>query len=401
MPKPRVLFFGSYDEGPGYPRARGLKQALEAWGVEVQCLNTPLLPPRGKRIRVLENPLLWPKMAWKLWRGGVALKKELRAYLAANHVDAILVPYPGYLAVRWARKAFDGALLLDLFLSLYDTAVCDRKLFSKGGVMDKLLRWLDKSACKYADRVILDTPENAEFMQELTGLDSDRFFFAPIGDPDAPAEPFPYPRRKAYEPLNIIYLGTGVPLHGIDVLLGACARVNNVHLTFVGGTAYDRQTARSLGHGKVTVIEDWLGVNRLHRLFAEHHAVFGIFGESDKALRVVPFKLVHALSGGRPCVTSDSSAVKTLLDPGMDCYTSPIGDQVGLARILQGMVENPAICERVGSKARQSYERMFSPKAVGKRLLFALESIAGPSWAPEELASEEAVLVPESALAGK
>ncbi len=396
MSAKRVLFFGTYDVEQGYPRARSLMQSLEAQGIETLGLREDLLPTKGKRLRLLRRPWTWPGQGLHIWLGGVRLRSQLRALLREERVDAIIVPYPGYLAVEWARKVFDGPIFLDLFLSLSDTIVADRGLFRAGGRVDHLLKAIERRACDRADGVFLDTPEHQNYVTEETGLAAEKFFFVPIGDPQAPDEPFPYPFREPGQDLRAVYLGTGVPLHGVETMLSGVARTEGMHLTFIGGTPEHRHAARALGSNRATVIEDWLGSERIHGLLAAHHIVFGLFGTSAKAGRVVPYKLVHALAAGRAGVTAETSSIRTLLDPGVDCYTCQAGDSAGLARVLRGIVENPTLASIVANRARRSYERMFSPEAIGSRLLMGMELVTGDSWsAPRsEGASESRSCVP-------
>lgn len=380
MTTKRVLFFGTYDVEQGYPRARSLMQSLQSQGVEVLGLREDLLPTRGHRLHLLRSPWLWPGQGCKIWMGGMRLRSQLRALLREEDIDAIIVPYPGYIAVEWARRVFDGPIFLDLFLSLSDTIVADRGLFQAGGRVDHVLQAIDRRACDRADGVFLDTPEHQSFVAQETGVDPEKFFFVPIGDPMAPEKPFPFPVLEPGEALRAVYLGTGVPLHGVETLLSGVARTEGMHLTFIGGRPEHRHAARALGSSRVTVIEDWLGSERIHGLLAAHHVVFGVFGTSDKAGRVVPYKLVHALAAGRAGVTAETSSIRTLLDPGSDCYTCQAGDPVGLARVLRGIVENPELASVVAGRARRSYERMFSPEAIGSRLIMGMESITGESW---------------------
>ncbi len=375
----RVLFFGSFDVGEGYPRARSLIQAAEAWGIETSVLRQDLLPVRGKRLGTISRPWAWPSAAWRMCGGARALRERLRRYLAEHPVDAIVVPYPGHFAVRWVRDIWDGPIVLDLFLSLADTAVGDRKMFRRGGVAHRLFSRIDRRACESADRVFLDTVEHAEFVAHSTGLPTSKFDFVPIGDPDAPA--------LASEPpghvdglLRALYVGTGAPLHGVETVLSACARVDGLELTFVGGTPAHRAAARSLGVAKVPTVLSWVDGRRLHDLLESHHVVFGVFGTGDKAQRVVPFKVVHALAHGRVAITAETSAVQTLLEPGADCLTTPAGDPAALSRALAGVVGGPQLLTKIGQSGRRRYERTFSAKAIGRRFLGVLEEATGSAW---------------------
>ncbi len=377
VPK-RVLLFGCFDLGPGYPRTRSLLQAFEALGVETECLHRDLLPVRGRRLETAANPLRWPGAALRFLLGARRLETELRDLLERKSFDALLVPYPGYFVAPIAARCFGGPILLDLFLSLPDTVIGDRRMFRKGGLVDRILQVFEQRAIDHVDHVLLDTPEQARFLAETTGQAEEKFSFVPIGDPDAPEEAFPFPEGQ--ERLEVLYIGTGVPLHGVEVLLDAVARVDGVRLTFVGGMPEQRRRAEALGKEKVHLCTEWQSAEDLRRLLRETHLVAGIFGTSEKAQRVLPFKLMHGFAAGRAVVTGDTSAVKTLCDPGRDVMTVPVGDVEALARALDGLRGEWDLCRRVGLEARRSYERRFAPSALGARLRLALELVSGESW---------------------
>lgn len=382
----RVLFFGSYDTGEGYPRVHSLRAGLEHHGIEVVEIHETLLPTKGKRHRALSRPWTWPGLALRLFFGRRRLRKRLANELREKSYDAVIVPYPGWFSVGAARKLYDGPLILDLFLSLADTACRDRSIFRSGGLAERVLRRLDRRACSTADRVLLDTPLHATRIAELTGLEERRFDFVQIGDPNAPDEFPALPDFSKGDKLKALYVGTGVPLHGIDHLLDGCEKFGDVELTFVGGTREQRARAETLD--VVTRVEEWLADEELREVIASNHVVFGIFGESEKAGSVIPYKVIHGLAHARVVVTAETAAVLTMLAPGDDCLTTPVGDAEAIARVLTGLRDGPGLVERTAKFGRRRYEKSFSAEAIGYRLLVVLSSIDGEAWPAPKLPSE-------------
>ena len=392
----RVLFFGSYDRGPGYPRARSLRQALEAYGVEVHEVQRSLLPERGKRHELVRKPWRWPFAALSSFGDFRALGRELEAALAEFAPDVVLVPYPGWFSVRQARKIWKGPLVLDLFMSLQDTVVADRRMFRSGGAVDRWLGRIDRRACQAADRVLLDTPQHVAAVAELTGTQLASMGFVPVGDPDAAEQAKPFPPIEGR--VELLFVGTGVPLQGIDTLLEACEASAKVSLTFVGGSEEQRARARALGE-RCARVEAWLDREEIARLADRSHVVAGVFGETAKAQRVVPFKALLALSHGRVLLTAETEAVSTLLEPGADCFTVPIADPEAIARSLDELAQDPERLERVGRLGRARYESTFSPVAIGRRLIQEFEAVTGSSWEELETAPDEASREPQTASA--
>jgi glycosyltransferase involved in cell wall biosynthesis len=370
-----VLFCGAWDEGPGYPRARSLRQGLQQNGVVVAECRLP--GPGASKQKGLASLWRWPFLLVGQLLARLRLSAMLRRSLQRMSPSAILVPYPGHLLVRAVKRSTRLPVVLDLFLSAYDTAVTDRAMFADGSLPARLLRRLDARACASADLVLVDTEENAHFLHELTGLPEERFAAVPVGDPDAPAVPAPYPAPVSGGPLELLFFGTGVPLHGLPVLLEAVQQVNDVRLTLVGGTAEDRAMARATLAARLDLQPEFVDRDRLQQLLDRAQLVAGVFSTSDKASRVVPFKVVHALASGRPVITADTRALRTHLGTSAAVFAVPAGNAQELAAELQRLHASPDRLMRAAAAARSAYDEHFAVRRSGAHLRSLLAELGG------------------------
>jgi glycosyltransferase involved in cell wall biosynthesis len=393
MASPRILVLGAWDDGPGYPRTRSLLQALAAAGHAPALWRLPpALPGRG-RAEAVARPWRWPGLARRLLAARRRAPAAVAAALAEVRPDLVLVPYPGHLLVRAVRAAFAGPVVLDLFLPAYDTVVEDRRLFRPGSLPARALRALDRRACAAADLVLLDTPAHAARAAALVGLPAERFGWVPVGDPEAPPAPAPYAAPAPGSPLRVLFFGTGVPLHGLPVLVGAAARCGGaVRLLVIGGSRRERDAVARLACPHVELGPAFLPRPALQERIDRAHLVAGVFGTSAKTQRVVPFKVVHALAAGRPVLTGDTEAVRAWLQPGTDVLVAPVGDESALAACLAELARRPQPLPGLARAARAAYERCFAPAALAARLEAVLAGLLSPSPAPR--ISEEASACP-------
>jgi glycosyltransferase involved in cell wall biosynthesis len=367
MTRLRVLAFGCWQQGPGYPRAPALLHDLAALTTLAVCRVPAPWPDRGLTA-LARAPLRWPAAAWRWCRAQRAARRELRAAIRRFAPDLLVVLHPGQLAVHVARREWAGALVLDLFLSAYDTAVVDRALLRDGSLAARLLRGLDRRACAAADLVLVDTPVQATRLPALLGSDPSRFRWLPPGEPplDLPAAPYRPPPRGA--PLELLFFGTGVPLHGLALLLDAVAAVDGVRLTLIGGSAADRARAAALPAGRLRLLPEFVDRRRLQQEILDAHLVAGLFGRSAKADSVVPLKLVHALATGRPVLTGASRAVQALLRPDVEFVGVPCGDAGAIAARLRSLRAGELDLAAVAAAGASAYEREFAPAARVRRL---------------------------------
>ena len=143
----RILIAGTWDEGPGYPRTDALRRALRVSGHELrECRVDPPTEGRSK-VALVSRPWRWPGYLRASRRSRAQLRSELQRAIDDFTPDAVLVPYPGHLAVRTVRQVYRGPVILDLFLSAWSTAVVDRRLFPAWSPPARYLEHLDAAAC--------------------------------------------------------------------------------------------------------------------------------------------------------------------------------------------------------------------------------------------------------------
>ncbi len=370
----RVLFAGTWDEGAGYPRTRALRNGLRERGVEVREVRVPLPDPRTSRTKFLRSFWRWPGFAIRLWRTRSKLRRLVRRAVREFDPQVVVVPYPGHLAVRWITGLVDVPVVLDMFLSLHGTAVEDRQLFRPGSWGAKLFAAIDRRAVEAADLALLDTPGHADYVRELVGDSAAPVDWVAIADPEAPADA--KPSVVGSGPLEVLFFGTGVPLHGLRVLCDAVAATDSARLTLVGGTPEDREHAlASIPPERLDLGDEFESRDRIDARLDKAEVVAGIFGASHKASIVVPFKIVHAFAAGRPVLTADTPAVREFLHPGADCFVCPRDDPAALAAQLAELAEHRGELARVGAAARSTFEESFSVGATGARLHDVLDRV--------------------------
>jgi glycosyltransferase involved in cell wall biosynthesis len=374
-PRPlTVCFFGTYEAD--YPRNRILRRALEAAGCRVidchvdiwsgHTHKTGLLGSAGAlRLAVTLVPA-YARLAWRYAR-------------AARH-DAVLIGYPGHvdalLASVLRRMRGRPRLVLDVFISLHDTAVGDRSVVRTGSTKARLLRALDRAACGVTDEVLLDTDAHIAFFAQTLDLPNARFTRLWAGGEDPLFSPTP-PRRQDGE-VRLLFVGKFIPLHGIDVVLQAAKLLEDdprVRLRLVGdGQLFEqmRALARALGLANVT-FAGWARYEDLPRELADCDIALGIFSDGAKALRVVPNKVFQAMACGRAIVTARSPAAEELLVDGEHALLVPPGDPEALAMAVRRLVGDVDLRRRLGDAAAALFAREASVAALAPVLVAALE----------------------------
>ena len=375
----RVLLFGNHETGDGWPRLAVLTEGLRARGVSVEEVRVPFLPSSEARRKAASSPLAFLAAGA---RAAAAVARLRSAYRAAPEHDAVLVGYPGALAVRTARAANRRAgrpIVLDAFLSLWDTAVNDRGLAGPRSLRARALKRLDRSSCASADLVLVDTEENARFFAAELGADPQRLLAVPVGA--LPVRGPAGPPRPPGAPLEVLFFGTFVPLQGAATIVEAAGllRGSGVRLTMVGAgqdlpAARERARALRLGPPEFVAVEEFVPRADLDRRIAAADACLGIFGTTHKAARVVPCKVHDALAAGKPLVTADTPAARSLLRDGETALLVPAGDPRALAAAILRLRDDPALRARLAAGAARLWGERLRPDRVVEGLVQALEA---------------------------
>ena len=352
----RVLYFGTYERD--YPRNAQVISCLRRAGVEV----------------VEHHVGVWEgnRQNWRAGIGAIARLSlaELRLLRRPpGDFDALVVGYPGHFDLTAARRAARGRpVVFNPLVSLSDTFVADRGRFRDRSLPARALQAVDRHALREADLVVADTRSNANHLAELADLEPSRVKVAFVGA----EERIFTPGWAAEEPFTALFVGKLIPLHGVETILAAARATPELRLRIVGSGQLE-----SLLQGKPANVE-WLRWVEYEQLPQELHragAALGIFGTSDKALRVIPNKAFQALACGTPLVTADTPAARELLVHELSALLVPPGEPAALADALLRLAADPELARRLASGGRAAYEAQASEQVLGTRWRALLERV--------------------------
>lgn len=334
----RCLLWGSYD--PGKPRVRIMRQALLDSDA-IELTETPIriwLDISDKsQMRftdwlrvVIRSFYLYPMALWHLAR--------------APKPDCLLIGYMGVLdlLLAWPVARLRGIpLILDLFISLYDTTVYDRKLLSRYHPAALLIYALEWLAFRGADFVVMDTKAHADYVSRLYRLPAHRCEVAWVGAEDlfCPSEPIACQNDAS---LHLLFYGSFIPLHGVETIIDAAYHAQEQGLpmrwTIIGAGQLSDKIDRQLASAPTTNITrlQHVAYEELPAFIATADICLGIFGSSAKAASVIPNKVYQAMACGRPVITRHSDAYQELPEHAqqMICQIPPEDPQALIEAIL-------------------------------------------------------------------
>jgi len=357
----RVGLFGGYD--PAYPRSRVLRESLESQGIEVRELHAP--PRAGAFARTLAS-----LGAWALRGAGI---------------DALLVPAFGHRDVLLAAaigRVSGVPVLFDPLVSRWDTQVGDLERVRRGSVSARRLRWSDRLSLSLADIVLCDTWEHADFFSTEFGVSRRKMVRLPVG---ADRDTFgrggtTRAEAPSSRPIEILYVGGFLPLHGMDTIVAAATSIERRHgadyarFTLLGAGMLAHRAARDVASAGLRSVRMPGRVPYAQAMdsLAAADIALGIFGTTDKASRVVPHKVIQAMAMGVPTITRRSAAIAEFFRDGEHLSLVSAGDADALAGAIEALAGDPVARRALGVRGRAAAFDAGHPDRLGTILADAV-----------------------------
>lgn len=217
------------------------------------------------------------------------------------------------------------------------------------------------------DRFVASNPTVARELMDA-GVTEDRIRRIPNGvETDRIMARASYVRGSG--PTTITFVGRLHPQKGLDTLLRGFARlvgrddVGPVRLDIVGDGPL---------RGELVELSRRLGVADEVRLPGASDDVVGLLASSD--LFVLPSRaeglsnaLLEAMASGLPCIVSDVPGNVDLITDRHNGLLFAVDDPLALADALATALEDPALCEAIGRRARSTVESAYGLGHVARR----------------------------------
>ena len=373
----RVVYWGTYDTGK--PRNRILVKGLKQSGAEVIECHRDVWGGVEDKSQVSGWLARFKKVcSWLISYPGLILE-----YLRLPAHDAVIVAYMGQLdvLVLWPFAKCRGVpIVWDAFLSLYDTVVCDRKIIGPKHPASYLLYWLEYFACRIANTVVLDTASHGQYFADTFKIPPDKIETVFVGAEDeifaACGHKADYHTQGASSPFTILFYGQFIPLHGVDVVVRAAklTMAEDFRWVLIGkGQESGRIDALCEELKPTNLVRiDWVQYEELLMWIDKADLGLGIFGNTEKAKRVIPNKVFQLLMAGCPIITGDTPAIRELLVPSCMVALIPLDDPAALVAAVKKMAAFSAQRERAHDF---KIIEQITPGQIGSSMLKILQKI--------------------------
>lgn len=380
--KPKLLVLGVYTKSEGYPNTLFRIQFLQSLkSFEVVEINHPISLPRLSAKST--GPMAFCNSALNASIAHLTILLRYLVHAWKNNRQTIAyLPYPAVLTAACISilpaRLRPARVILDAFISLYDTVVIDRKLLRPQAWLARLLYKIERRAFRTSDSIVVDTAENAHYLAQLFNLPLSKFAAIPLSTDEDSFRSAPYIATH-HNPCKILFFGTMIPLHGIKVIAEAIQQLSQrddlrIHLIGDGQDAGLIKRIIPLP-ANVSWSREWQSSAELAQAIRSADICLGIFGDGDKSHRVCPYKIYAYACMGRAIITGQTrwsiTATQTF---GADAFVlvEP-GDSRALAQKIIDLAQNPQERSRLAEASQTFYQKSLCNQVAHEKLMQLLD----------------------------
>lgn len=329
-------------------------------------VNQRLMRAAGYRVVLCHRRGHWLGRTWSI------VGQYLRR---GRHAQVVFATEGAHRHVPWLKLASLGTgqkLIFDPFISRYNTEVEDRKLYPLRSLRALRAQWRDYSSCQAADYLVFDTLEHKDYFYARYKLDKP-FRILRVGVDEQLFRPRPSPPPVAGASCEVLFYGTYIPLHGVDVIVAAAERLKDqraIKFSLIGdGQEFPRIRAR-VSAAQLTNVEliGSMPIEALANRIASADLCLGIFDPGQKAGQVIPNKVVQYAAMQKPFITRSGASIQRDFKHGKSAWLVEPGDPAALADAVVTLSADAVRRASIGQAARTVFEREFSIAAQTERM---------------------------------
>lgn len=327
---------------------------------------------------IIHIPNLFPKLLRRFLGYAASISTiPVRILFIANSTHLFILPMNWNFIVYFElfiAKALRKKIVVDYYISMYDTLVNDRGIASEKSFSAKKYLYKDQFLLKLADKVIFLNKSESTYYQNIAKykVNENKIHIIPLVI-DYKKEIFSkFEKNNDISPdseFNLCWWGTYIPLHGLENIIESFVFLKNQKIKlFIFGNSDEKSKPyldliNKLGIGNSIKINNeysFANGKLAPFLIQKCDLALGNFGRSEKAKTVLVNKLVDSLALGLPCLTIPTKATEELLKEG-DGVVYSSSAPLEISKKIQELSFKRSYLKDVSKNGFEVYLNKFSP----------------------------------------
>lgn len=224
---------------------------------------------------------------------------------------------------------------------------------------------LTRFALSSVDRIIVFTKWDADYLIEKLGISQDRVTFSLHGYYDVgsatkgiskPDTPYIFSPGRSYRD----YATLAKALRDIPIKTYINARQFNI---------------KGINFPPTVIVNDLVPIDQFYRMLSQ--AIFVVIPLQNVRFSAGDSVILQAMAAGKAIVATRSPSSETYIEDGVSGILVPPGDHVQMREAISFLLNHPTVCEQMGYKARQRYEKYHTPQAVALERYKIFQEVCG------------------------
>lgn len=306
----------------------------------------------------------------KVYKGGVRfiLWQSLRSFLQLipklikRDFDFIFIGFFGQLLSQMIAPLVRKPVILDMFVSAFDTLVEDRQMTGKKSLLSRFLFWLDTQSGKHPRLIFVDTQAQAEYFHEAFDIPLAKMKRVFVGCDEVLFNPLP----EKPESRTVLYYCSYLPLHGVDVVVEAAELLQadaSIKFKIIGDGIEYAKIRKFVEEKQLRNVElaAPVPIDQLPQEIQNSLVCLGgHFGASAKACRVIPGKVFQMIAMRKPIIVGDNAANRELLTHQIDSWFCEMNNPKALADSISTLFNDNAMRSQIADGALKTYQHSAS-----------------------------------------
>ena len=334
---------------------------------------------------------------------GQVIGVYIRLFLKHRRIDydVMIIPWKGIVTLPLAKLIHKKPIVYFPTLLIYETLVTYRKKIHKNSLRAKFVRFAEKTACRWADLVVMESTFQIEFFVREYGLPREKFRRLWPAAYEPLFAPLPFKERT--DEFVVLYFGTFIPMSGVEAIAKAAKQLSDekdITFVFCGSGQGEDEIRQYAKQNRLSNMR-FLGLltsSPLLECIQGSDVCLGLFQINDKMKGSMPNKINQALSSAKPLITLSTPTTREagLVDK-ENCMLVQSDSPEELARCILQLRDDDVLRRRVAMQGRLHYLKRLSIDRSGRQLDRYMRSLCSNVSLDCQASGVRAQRIPDSA----
>lgn len=292
-----------------------------------------------------------------------------------SNPDVYILGFRGY-EFFWVIRliTYGKVLIFDHMMSPYDSMINETEKIRKHSALAKLVFAYERSILLASDQILTDTDLHQKYFQDIFQLPSKKIVTVPVGaDEELFYKSNSLPLDTKPPKFEVLYYGSFLPLHGIDIILRAAMvlRETSIHFTLIGGNRIDLSDFyKMIEENNIYNVNHipWVEFDELPVYISQSDlGLGGPFGNTGQGRRVITGKTFQFLAMAKPVIVGEIDTDCGFEDK-VNCLIVPQGDVSALVEAISWSFQHQPKLREIGQRGYDLYYSRYSINQISRKL---------------------------------